>query len=105
MVQACSLQKPDHPDSSSRKGLGISFDPKEFVRIFPAQDCDVPQDFNLMNNFLRATPRKLVVHVPMHEIRHWAQIGTLFRLNGLTGEFHDFLFSPVLGGEFKWLTS
>jgi uncharacterized damage-inducible protein DinB len=54
-----------------------------------------------MNNLLRATPRKLVVHVLMHEIRHWAQIGTLFRLNGLTGEFHDFLFSPVLGGELK----
>jgi uncharacterized damage-inducible protein DinB len=79
----------------SRKDL------KEFVEIFPAQDWDVPQDFSLMNNFLRATPRKLVVHVLMHEIRHWAQIGTLFRLNGLKGEFHDFLFSPVLGGEFK----
>jgi uncharacterized damage-inducible protein DinB len=79
----------------SRKDL------KEFVEIFPAQDWDVPPDFSLMNNFLRATPRKLVVHVLMHEIRHWAQIGTLFRLNGLKGEFHDFLFSPVLGGEFK----
>jgi len=76
-------------------------DLKEFVKGFPAQDWDVPQDFNFMNNFLRATPRKLVVHVLMHEIRHWAQIGTLLRLNGLKGEFHDFLFSPVLGGEFK----
>jgi hypothetical protein len=37
----------------------------------------------------------------MHEIRHWAQFGTLLRLNGLKGEFHDFLFSPVLGAEFK----
>jgi len=37
----------------------------------------------------------------MHEIRHWAQIGTLLRLTGLKGEFHDFLFSPVLGGELK----
>jgi len=24
----------------------------------------------------------------------------LFRLNGFKVEFHDFLFSPVLGGEF-----
>jgi uncharacterized damage-inducible protein DinB len=78
---------------------------KKFVKTFPAQDWDVPQDFNLMNNFLRATPRKIVVHVLMHEIRHWAQIGTLFRLNGLPVEFHDFLFSPVLGGEFKRLTN
>jgi uncharacterized damage-inducible protein DinB len=76
-------------------------DLKEFIKAFPAQDWDVPQDFTLMNNSLRATARKIVVHVLMHEIRHWAQIGTLFRLNGSTGEFHDFLFSPVLGGEFK----
>jgi uncharacterized damage-inducible protein DinB len=69
--------------------------------MFPAKDWDVPQEFSLMNNSLRATPRKIVVHVLIHEIRHWAQIGTLLRLNGLTGEFHDFLFSPVLGGEFK----
>ena len=79
----------------SRKDL------KEFIETFPTQDWDVMQDFSLMNNFLKATPRKLVVHVLMHEIRHWAQIGTLLRLNGLKGEFHDFLFSPVLGGEFK----
>ena len=76
-------------------------DLKEFVRSFPAQDWDVPQEFSFMNNSLRATPKKLVVHVLMHEIRHWAQIGTLFRLTGLKGEFHDFLFSPVLGGELK----
>jgi len=76
-------------------------DLKEFVKTFPAQDWDVPQEFNFMNNSLRATPRKLVVHVLMHEIRHWAQIGTLLRLTGLKGEFHDFLFSPVLGGELK----
>ena len=36
----------------------------------------------------------------MHEIRHWAQIATLFRVNGLANGFQDFLFSPVLGGEF-----
>lgn len=52
-------------------------------------------------SLLRVTPRKLLVHVLMHEIRHWAQVGTLFRLNGMPMEFHDFLFSPVLGGELK----
>jgi len=80
-------------------------DLKEFVEKLPAEDWDVLQDFNFMNNFMKATPRKIVVHVLMHEIRHWAQIGTLYRLNGLTGEFHDFLFSPVLGGEFKRVAS
>src|SRR2546430_11115824 len=40
--------------------------------------------------------RKVVTHVVMHEIRHWAQIGTLLRVNGFVGDFHDFLGSPVI---------
>ena len=73
----------------------------DFIKTFPAAEWDVMQEFNFMNNILRATPRKIVAHVLMHEIRHWAQIGTLFRLNGLTFEFHDFIFSPALGGQFR----
>ena len=38
----------------------------------PAQDWDVPQDFSTVNNSLRATPRKVVAHVQLHEICHWA---------------------------------
>jgi uncharacterized damage-inducible protein DinB len=79
----------------SRKDL------REFVERFPAQEWDVPQEHKILNYFLRATPRKIVVHILVHEIRHWAQIATLFRLHGLTDEFHDFLFSPVMGGEFR----
>lgn len=79
----------------SRKDL------KEFVETFPAQQWDVPQDHKLMNNVLTATPRKIVTHILLHEIRHWAQIATLFRLNNLVDDFHDFLFSPVMGGEIK----
>jgi uncharacterized damage-inducible protein DinB len=73
---------------------------KEFVETFPAHEWDTLKDFKILSYFLRATPRKIIVHTLVHEIRHWAQIATLFRLNGLTGEFHDFLFSPVMGGEF-----
>src|SRR5438128_3219136 len=79
----------------SRSGL------REFIVTFPARDWDVPQDFTILNSFLRATPRKIVIHILMHEIRHWAQIATLLRLHGLTDEFHDFVFSPVLGGEYR----
>ena len=76
-------------------------DLRKCVSAFPAQEWDAPQEFNYGNNFLRATPRKLIVHVLMHEIRHWAQIGTLLRLNGLSYEPQDFLLSPVMGGEFR----
>jgi uncharacterized damage-inducible protein DinB len=51
-----------------------------------------------MNSSLKATPRKIVVHVLLHEIRHWAQIATLLRLTGVTDGFHDILFSPAMGG-------
>jgi uncharacterized damage-inducible protein DinB len=63
-------------------------------------EWDEPQDFKILDYRIRVTPKKIVTHILMHEIRHWAQIGTLLRLNGLVGEFHDFLFSPAMGGEF-----
>jgi uncharacterized damage-inducible protein DinB len=69
---------------------------REFIQSFTAEDGDRPVEFQIMNRSLSASPRKIVAHVLMHEIRHWAQIGTLLRLNGLKVDFHDFLFSPVM---------
>ena len=77
----------------SRDGL------RALITTFPAAQWDVVHEFPLMNRVLRATPRKIVIHILMHEIRHWAQIATLLRLQGLPVEMHDFLFSPVLSGE------
>ena len=74
---------------------------REFIETFPAGEWDVPKEFQLMNSSLTASPRKIVVHVLFHEIRHWAQIATLLRLSGEKVDFHDFLFSPVMGGEFR----
>ena len=71
---------------------------REFVTGYAASDWDRPQDFKILNHEITATPRKIVVHVLMHEIRHWAQIATLLRLSGLPVEWRDFLLSPVLGG-------
>ena len=76
-------------------------DLEQYVAALPPGDWDKTFEFSLMNKTLRATPRKLIVHVLMHEIRHWAQIATVLRLSGKKVEFHDFLFSPVLGGEIK----
>jgi uncharacterized damage-inducible protein DinB len=79
----------------SRKGL------RNLIETFPAAGWDTLNEYKFMNNLLRATPRKIIAHVVLHEIRHWAQIATLLRFHGLTTEFHDFLFSPVLGGEMR----
>jgi uncharacterized damage-inducible protein DinB len=77
---------------------------KEFRRLletFPATEWDVQREFKILTFVVKASPRKIVMHVLMHEIRHWAQIGTLLRLNGFTDSFHDFLTSPVMGGEWS----
>jgi uncharacterized damage-inducible protein DinB len=76
-------------------------DLNEYVKTVPAQGWDVFKEFEFFGNHLKATPRKLIGHVLVHEIRHWAQIATFLRQAGLPGDFHDFLFSPVLGGELK----
>lgn len=54
-----------------------------------------------MSNLLTATPKKIVTHILLHEIRHWAQIPTVLRLRGLKDDFHDFLFSPVMAGRLR----
>jgi len=74
---------------------------RKFIDSLPAADWDEPREFRLMNIIVTATPKKVVTHILFHEIRHWAQIATLWRLNGLKEDFHDFLFSPVMGGELR----
>ena len=74
---------------------------REFIESLPAADWDERREFRLMNIIVTATPKKIVTHILFHEIRHWAQIATLWRLNGLKEDFHDFLFSPVMGGELR----
>jgi uncharacterized damage-inducible protein DinB len=80
---------------NSRKGLG------EFFENCPSQHWDVPQEFTIANSLTRATSRKIAIHILSHEIRHWAQIATLFRLNGLTGEFHDFCLAQCWEARFE----
>jgi uncharacterized damage-inducible protein DinB len=70
----------------------------DFIERFPSKDWDVINEYKIYTHTLKATPRKIILHVVMHEIRHWAQIATVFRYNGLTSNLHDLLFSPVLAG-------
>jgi uncharacterized damage-inducible protein DinB len=70
-------------------------DLRQLLATFPDEAWDVPRDFTILKYSIRATPRKIVIHTLVHEIRHWAQIATLLRLQGLKGEAHDFLMSPA----------
>jgi uncharacterized damage-inducible protein DinB len=68
----------------SRKDL------RECVEKFPIEEWDVPQDHKMFNKILTATPEKVIAHIVMHENRHWAQIATMLRMNGLTDAFRNF---------------
>ena len=67
------------------------------IENLPASEWTEPFEFPLLNSTVRSTPRKVVLHVLTHEIRHWAQVATLLRLQGWVGERQDLLFSPVFG--------
>lgn len=72
---------------------------RAFITGCPATRWDTPEELQIGNLRRRATPRKIVLHVVLHEIRHWGQVATLLRLGGLTAGLHDFLFSPVFEGD------
>jgi uncharacterized damage-inducible protein DinB len=74
-------------------------DLRELVATFLVDRWDTPEEHKILTSTLRLTPRKVVLHVVMHEIRHWAQIATVLRMSGMKGAFHDVLFSPILGGD------
>lgn len=74
---------------------------QHLLETFPEAEWDRLMSFKVLNYTTTATPKKIVLHILVHEIRHWAQIATLLRLHSLPSGFHDFLVSPVLGGEFK----
>lgn len=74
---------------------------KRFIEGLAQQEWEAPRELRIMSFLVTATPKKIVMHSLMHEIRHWAQLATICRMNGVAGEFHDFLASPVWGGEFR----
>jgi uncharacterized damage-inducible protein DinB len=74
---------------------------RQLIARFPEGYWDTAREFRILTFLVTATPKKIVMHTLMHEIRHWAQIATICRMNGLPGEFQDFLASPVWGGEFR----
>jgi len=80
----------------TREGL------RQFVDEARSEDWGRIHDFALRPNSrqqyqIRATTRKIIFHVLMHEIRHWAQIARVVREHGMAppGD-HDLLLSHAL---------
>jgi uncharacterized damage-inducible protein DinB len=75
---------------------------RALLRDFPAEGWDRPRDVQFGQNKRTLTPRTLLVQSLTHEIRHWAHIAMLVRIEGRKPGMHDFLVSGVferkLGG-------
>jgi len=87
----------DEVEALFRFGQQSRRDLRQFIDSLPAAGWDIAEEHNILGHKLRLTPRKIIVHVVLHEIRHWAQIATLLRLNGTKSGLQDFLASPVFG--------
>lgn len=72
----------------------------DLLRTYPVDQWDTPRDFAILAYKVTATPKKIVMHVLMHEIRHWAQMATICRQNGLVMPWSDLIGSPLFGGSF-----
>jgi uncharacterized damage-inducible protein DinB len=79
-------------------GRGARAALRAYIATLPDSQLDVARELVIVDHNRRLTPRKILTHVVLHEIRHWAQIATLLRLQGMKVDSHDFLLSPLMSG-------
>jgi uncharacterized damage-inducible protein DinB len=88
-----------HPDVEAlfAYGSAVRAELARFTRSTPEAELIRKREFHFRDSSLTITPRKLVFHILMHEIRHWAQIATAVRNARFAppGD-HDLLFSSAL---------
>jgi uncharacterized damage-inducible protein DinB len=73
---------------------------KQLLREMSADQWDIPRRFTILRYQVTASPKKIVAHTLMHEVRHWAQLATICRTSGQRPNADDLLASPLWGGEF-----
>ena len=61
------------------------------------EDVNQPRDVVVASGSYRMSPRKLLFHMALHEVRHWAQIASAVRSAGFAppGD-HDLFYSKAL---------
>src|SRR5882724_1776951 len=52
-----------------------------FVATEPMDDWDVVRQYDINEKIVNVTARKFIAHILLHEVRHWAQVATILRLN------------------------
>ncbi|MBI3209639.1 MAG: DinB family protein [Candidatus Solibacter usitatus] len=57
------------------------------------EQADVPREFHLANQRAVLTPKDLIFHAQIHEVRHWAQVAVALGNAGYKGPGdHDYVF-------------
>lgn len=78
--------------SSARAGV------HHYVATLTAPEAATPRDVVVQSGgVFSMTPRKLLFHMALHEVRHWAQIASVVRMAGFAppGD-HDLFYSKAL---------
>jgi uncharacterized damage-inducible protein DinB len=70
---------------------------RELVAGLPDSEAQVVRTFTVQSGSFSLSPRKLLFHIALHEIRHWAQIALAVRQAGLQPPGnHDLFYSRAL---------
>ena len=78
-------------------GASVRRELEQFVSQLDEDVADEPRTFTVLNGDFVLTPRKLLFHILLHEIRHWAQIALALRRAGLDPPGnHDLFYSRAL---------
>lgn len=78
-------------------GASVRRELEQFASELDADVAGEPRTFRIRDQDWTMTTRKLLFHIVLHEVRHWAQIALAVRLAGYhpPGE-HDLVFSPAI---------
>ena len=69
---------------------------EQFIRSLEEHEFDEVRSIEVRDRQWPVTPRKLLFHILVHEIRHWAQIALAVRLAGFAPPGDHDLFSHAL---------
>ena len=78
-------------------GASVRRELEQFARDLDEDEADQIRSIYVRDQHWPITPRKLLFHILVHEVRHWAQIALAVRLAGFQppGD-HDLFFSAAL---------
>jgi uncharacterized damage-inducible protein DinB len=78
-------------------GASVRRELESFVGTLDDDQADELRTFDVQNRSWPMTPRKLLFHILLHEIRHWAQIALAVRVAGFEppGD-HDLFYSRAM---------